>query len=197
MNKFAKEFQDVGKIDFFFSKGRKEMEKRLSAIASEIAGMTRSEYGKQAVEVVRREAADYQGKIWVTRKKPFIDRFASAWLIKRFIDKSATFGFIEDIEIEGLSKETVAYDMVGGEFTHVGDLSTFEVLIKSFGLKGKALGTMAEIVHQLDLQDEKYKNPAAEGLREILDGIRKTVKNDHEALGKGMSIFEMLYASKR
>jgi len=146
---------------------------------------------------MKRRAADYQGKRWVTRKRPFIDRIASAWLIKGFIDKKAVFGFIDESEIEGLDKDTIAFDMVGGEFTHVGDMSTFEVLLKSFGLKGKALGVVAEIVHQLDLQDEKYRNPAAEGLREILDGIRKTVKDDHEALEKGMSIFEMLYAANR
>jgi hypothetical protein len=197
LNKFDKEFQEVGKIDFFFSEGRNELEKRLKAIASEITGMTRGESINRAIGVVKRRASDYQGKTWVTRKRPFIDRVASAWLIKGFIDKRAAFGFIDESEIEGLDRDTIAFDMVGGEFTHAGDMSTFEVLLKAFGLKGKALGIIAEIVHQLDLQDEKYRNPAAEGLREILDGIRKTVKEDHEALEKGMSIFEMLYASKK
>ena len=197
LQRFAKEFQDIGKIDFFFSKGRKGLEKRLKAIASQITGRTRVESAKFAIEVIKRRASDYQGKTWVTRKRPFIDRVASAWLIKGFIDKKAAFGFIDESEIESLDKDTIAFDMVGGEFTHVGDMSTFEVLLKSFGLKDKALGVVAEIVHQLDLQDEKYRNPAAEGLREILDGIRKTVKDDHEALEKGMSIFEMLYAANR
>ena len=157
--------------------------------------MSRSKSGNQTLEVVQRHAADYQGKIWVTRKKPFIDRIASALLIKGFIDKNAVFGFIDENELEGLDKNTIAYDIIDGEFTHIGDMSTFEVLLKAFGLKGKALGMMAEIVRQLDLKDEKYKNPAAEGFRRILDGIRKTVKDDHEALEKGMSILEMLYAS--
>ena len=197
LNKFVKEFQEIGKIDFFFSKERKELEKRLEAIASEITGMSRAKSSNQALEVAQRRAADYQGKIWVTRKKPFIDRIASAWLIKGFIDKDAVFGFIDENKLESLDKNTVTYDIVGGEFTHIADMSTFEVLLKSFGLKGKALGIMAEIVHQLDLMDEKYKNSAAEGLREILDGIRKTVKDDHEALEKGMSIFEMLYAANK
>jgi hypothetical protein len=195
LQKFVKEYNDIGKVDFFFSKGRKELEKRLKAIASQITGRTRAESVKHAIEVKKRRATDYQGKTWVMRKRPFIDRVASAWLIKGFIDKKAAFGFIDESEIEGLDKDTIAFDMVGGEFTHVGDMSTFEVLLKSFGLKDKALGVMAEIVHQLDLQDEKYQNPAAEGLREILDGIRKTVKDDHKALEKGMSIFEMLYAA--
>lgn len=72
----------------------------------------------------------------------------------------------------------------------------FEVLVDSFGLRSKALGNIAEIIHQLDLNDEKFNNPAAEGLREILDGVRRTAKDDHEALDKGMIVIDMLYASK-
>lgn len=197
LNKFVKEFQDIGRIDFFSSKSRKELEQRLKTIASEITGMTRTEPDKPAVEIVKRRIPDFKGKTWVTRKRPFIDRIASAWLIRRFIDKKAAFGFIDEREIDGPDKDTIVFDMVGGEFTHVGDLCTFEVLLKSFGLKDKALVVIAEIVHQLDFQDDKYRNPAAEGLREILEGIRKTVKDDHEALEKGMGIFEMLYAANR
>ena len=195
MNKFVKEAQEIGKIDFFSSKSRRELEQRLKTMASEIADMTPGESSKPVVEVKKRRVSDYQGKRWVTRKRPFIDRVASAWLIRGFIDKKAAFGFIDECEIEGLEKDTIAFDMVGGKFTHVGDMCTFEVLLKSFGLKVKALGVLAEIVHQLDLQDDRYRNPAAEGLREILDGVRKTVKDDHEALEKGISIFEMLYAA--
>lgn len=197
LNKFLKEFQEIVRIDFFSSRGRKDMEMRLSTVAAEITGMTREEPHLQEIKVKKRRAADYQGKVWVTRKKPFIDRFASAWLIREFIDKKATFGFIDESEIESLNKDWVAYDMVGGEFTHVGNSCTFEVLVKSFGLKGKAIGRVAEIVHQLDLNDELYKHPVAEGLVAILDGIRKTVTDDHEALAKGMSVFEMLYASSK
>lgn len=195
--RIAKDFQDIAKIDFFISKGQKELERRLKTIASEIVGMVQGESVAPALEITKRHATVYQGKTWVTRKRPFIDRIASAWLIKRFIDKKAAFSFIDESEIEGLDKDSIAYDMVGAEFTHVGDMCTFEVLLKSFGLKDKALGILAEIVHQLDLQDEKYRQPAAEGLREILDGIRRTVNDDHEALDKGMNIFEMLYVANR
>jgi hypothetical protein len=196
LNKISKEFEDLGKIDFFCSKSRKEMEQRLKTVAAAVAGLTRDESINPTVEIVKRRMEDYQGKTWVTRKRPFIDRIASAWLIKGFIDKKASFGFIDENEIESLDKETIVFDMVGGQFTHVGDMCTFEVLIDAFGLKGKALGMIAEIVHQLDLQDDRYRTPAAEGVREILDGIRKTVKDDHEALKQGMSIFAMLYAAR-
>lgn len=196
LNRFVKEFQQAGGIDFFFSDARKELEKRMEVVASEIAALSRAETLKQEVEVVPRSAVNYQAKLWVTRKRPFVDRMASAWLIKRFIDKEAKFGFVEESEIEGLGQDAVSFDVRGGDFSHVGDLSTFEVLLKAFGLKEKSLGTMAEIVHQVDLKDEKFSNPAAEGLREILEGIRKTAISDHEALEKGMDIMEMLYASR-
>jgi hypothetical protein len=195
-SKSLKEFEELGKIDFFSSAARNALDLRLKVMAPEITSRSSSKSGAQTVEVVAKRASDYQGKLWVTRKRPFIDRIASAWLIKRFIDKKATFGFIDEHEAEGLGRDAVVYDMVVGEFTHVGDLCTFEVLLRAFGLKDKALGILAEIVHQLDVKDDKYKHPAAEGLRVILDGIRKTVKDDHEALEKGRGIFEMLYASK-
>lgn len=197
LNKFTKEFQDLGKIDFFSSNPRKELEQRLKHVTAIVTGLTRGESGIPTVEIVKQHAANYQGRTWVTRKRPFIDRMASAWLIKGYIDKKATFGFIDESEVEGLAKDTIVFDMVGGQFTHVGDSCTFEVLIKAFGLKDKALGIMGEIVHQLDLQDDRYRNSAAEGLKEILDGIRKTVKDDQEALEKGMGIFDMLYAAQR
>ncbi len=196
LRKIEKDFQGIVKTDFFYSDMRKELEKRLDTINTALAALTGEDNIIIPAEVVVRNVADYQGRLWVTRSKPFIDRMASAWLIKRFIDKTPTFGFADGNSLGHLDKNTIAYDIVGGEFTHVGDLCTFEVLLKAFLLKDKALVTIGEIIHQLDLNDEKYRNSAADGLRGILDGVRRTAQNDHEALEKGMSIMEMLYASK-
>lgn len=196
LNKFVKEFQQIGKIDFFSSDERKTLEERLDILAKEFEGLTGADGTIQPVEIEARQVADYQRKLWVTRKKPFIDRMASAWLIKRFIDNHAEFGFIDENDLEVQIKGSIGFDTMGGEFTHVGGMSTFEVLIAAFRLKDKALASIAEIIHQLDLHDEKFNNPAAEGLREILEGVRKTAKDDHEALQKGMSVIDMLYASK-
>jgi len=143
-----------------------------------------------------KEIDDYQDKTWATRKKPFVDRFASAWLIKKFIDKNASFTFIDEKDLENMSKDVIPFDIRGGRFTHEGDLCTFEVLTKSFNLKDKTLRKIAEIVHELDMKDEKFRTPEAKGIEDILSGIRKTVKDDHEALRKGMTIFELLYVSK-
>ena len=95
-----------------------------------------------------------------------------------------------------MGKDVVSFDIRGGRFTHAGDLCTFEVLMKAFVLKDKTLRKIAEIVHELDLKDDKFRTPAAKGIEDILSGIRKTAKDDYEALEKGMSIFEMLYVSK-
>jgi len=121
---------------------------------------------------------------------------ASAWLIKKFIDRRAAFGFIDEREIDKLDKNTSAFDVRGGEFTHSGDMCTFEVLIKAFGLKDKILKKMAEIVHDLDVRDDKYRAAEAKGLEDILSGIRKSSKDDAEALEKGIGVFEMIYVSK-
>ncbi len=146
--------------------------------------------------VVPRHAEDYQGRTWVTRRKPFVDRIASAWLVKRFIDRKAVFKFVEEKKIESIGKGSVLFDIGGGEFTHTGTLCTFETLLGSFSLKDKALKKIAEIVHELDIGDGLHQNPESKGIEEILRGIRKTANEDAEVLKRGMEVFEMLYASK-
>jgi hypothetical protein len=121
---------------------------------------------------------------------------ASAWLIQRFIDPNATFKFIEERELNTSGPDTTAFDLRNGEFTHLGDLCTFEVLVKAFGIRDKAVKQIAEIVHDLDVKDEKYNNAGTAGVEEILSGIRKACKDDGDALERGMAVFEMLYQSK-
>jgi hypothetical protein len=193
--KLAKEFEDIGKRDFFNSSMGQTMKKRIQALEAGLrdAGKKSPE---EAASVTARRIQDYQGKIWATRKNPFVDRMASAWLISRFIDPKASFTFIDEREATNLDKSTVVFDVRGGEFTHIGDLCTFEVLIKTFGIKAKAVKKMAEVVHDLDVKDEKYGKPEATGVEDILAGIRKTAKSDSDGLERGMAAFEMLYQSK-
>jgi len=121
---------------------------------------------------------------------------ASAWLIRTIIDGKASFGFIDEKDIQNIDKSAVTFDVMGGEFTHSGDMCTFEVLIRAFSLKDKILRKIAEIVHDLDMKDYKYRAEEAKGLEEILTGITRSAKNDAEALEKGMEVFDMLYVSK-
>jgi hypothetical protein len=121
---------------------------------------------------------------------------ASAWLFRRFVDSAAQFRFIDEKDIDKLSPGELAFDIQGGEFTHHGDLCTFEVVVRSFGIKDKAVRKIAEIVHDLDLKDDKYGNAAGSGIEEVLTGIRKTSKEDSDMLEKGIAVFEMMYQSR-
>lgn len=195
-NKRLKEFEEIRKIDFFSSKAGKDLKKSIGNMEKDIKAFSGAAAMEKERAVVARDIEDYQERRWVTRKRPFVDRMASAWLVKRFIDKNPVFIFIDEDETDTIRKDDVAFDIRGGEFTHAGDLCTFEALLKSFNLKGKWLKKIAEIVHELDIKDGRYANPEAEGIEDILTGIRKTNKNDTESLEKGMAVFEMLYASK-
>lgn len=193
---YVKKFEDIRKIDFFSSKIGYTLKKKIELLQSEVKGIAEPDVKRQGAIVAQKNIKDYQGKTWVTRKRPFVDRMASAWLIKKFIDKKAVFGFIDEKDMENLNKDITAFDIRNGELTHNGANCTFEVFVKAFDLKDKAVRKIAEIVHELDIKDEKYANPEIKGIEEILSGIRKTSKDDTEALEKGMAVFEMLYAAK-
>ena len=194
-DKLVKEYDGTVAVDFFHSNEGKRLVERIVYLKSQIMVLSSAE-AKKENRIQTMDIAKYQGRLWVTRRKPFIDRMASAWLIRKFIDSKAVFGFIDEKEIDALDKNSSAFDIRGGEFTHSGDMCTFEVLTKAFGLKGKILRKMSEIVHDLDMRDDKYKASEAKGLEDILSGIRKSAKDDAEALKKGMAVFEMLYVSK-
>jgi hypothetical protein len=89
----------------------------------------------------------------------------------------------------------VAFDVRGGEFTHLDDLCTFEVLVRSFGLKDPALAKIVEIVHDLDVKDDRYRRAEAAGVKEILAGVRRTAVDGDDALERGMAVFDLLYAA--
>ncbi|MBI5203577.1 MAG: chromate resistance protein [Nitrospirae bacterium] len=196
MARIGKEFEGTRAVDFFSSKAGENLKKNIKALEAGLKGISGTGAKGQKITLAQKRVEDYQGRTWATRKRPFIDRMASAWLIKKFIDSRAVFKFMDEKELAALPKEIATFDVSGGEFTHVADMCTFEVIVKSFGLKDKTLKKIAEIVHELDIKDEKYKNPEALGIEEILTGMRKTSKNDAELLEKGINVFEMLYVSK-
>lgn len=137
------------------------------------------------------DLAKYQGRRWVTRRNLHIDRLASAWLIKQFIDKRPRFYFVtEGKTIEG----AIRFDMFGAEFTHQGEDCTFETMLKQFGLvKNKGLREIAEIVHDIDLKDDKFHRLEAAGLGAIIDGLSKVLRNDRRLLQQTGIIFDGLY----
>ncbi|MBI5101413.1 MAG: chromate resistance protein [Nitrospirae bacterium] len=196
LTKALRIFEEARKTDFFTSKTGNVLRARIDALNTMIKGFAGTVTEAKAPVIRSRKLNEYQRKMWVTRKRPFIDRMASAWLISRFIDKKAAFDFIDDNNEDAAGGNAIVFDMRGGDFTHTGDLCTFEVLVRSFGLKDKALKKIAEIVHDLDMKDNKYNTAEAKGLEDILTGIRMTTHTDAEALKKGMTVFEMLYVSR-
>lgn len=187
-------YDDIRSRDFFDAALGGEIEKRIRSVEAGLRDVKDPEAAK-VPPLGRKDAKAYTGRVWVTRKRPFIDRMASAWLIRRFIDPAASFRFIDEKDLGKLGGRDIAFDMPRGEFTHHGELCTFEVLARSFGIRDKGVRKIAEIVHDLDLKDDKYGHREASGIEEVLAGIRKTMKEDADMLEKGMAVFEMLYAS--
>lgn len=137
-------------------------------------------------------ARDYQGRRWATRRNIHIDRLASAWLIKQFIDKRPRFYFVEDGQtVEG----AISFDMYGADFTHQGEDCTFETMVKRFGLTDvKGLRELGEIVHDIDLKDDKFHRLEAAGLRVIIDGLCETFRDDRKRLQQSSVIFDSVFA---
>jgi hypothetical protein len=193
--KLARELEELRRRDFFSSPLGTVIQKRLHTVQRALKALDKTSV-ESPTEIRSKRAVEYLGRAWITRKKPFIDRMASAWLIRRFIDEKAVFKFIDECELPSMGRNVTTFDIRGGEFTHVGDLCTFEVLVKSFGIRDKSVRKIAEIVHALDIKDDKYENPETAGVEDILRGIRKTAKNDVGALEQGMMVFEMIYQSR-
>ena len=150
----------------------------------------------QGIEPTRSspDRASYRARTWVTRTGIKVDRMASAWVIRRFIDPEARFKFVPAKGYEP-EKGELRFDMFDAEFAHEGDLCTFEVLVQRFGLADPALRAIAEIVHDIDLKDAKYGREEAPGVGQLVAGIAAAHPDDEARLARGAALFDDLYAS--
>jgi hypothetical protein len=140
----------------------------------------------------RKRIRAYRGRVWATRKNLWVDRMASAWLIRRFIDREARFAWLEHPRQR--PKRAIGFDFDGAQFTHVDGRVTFEVLVASFGLEGDpALGQIAQSVHYLDVGGIPV--PDARGLETMLKGVREKAKNDDALLAGASRFFDLLYCA--
>jgi hypothetical protein len=180
--------------DFFNAKGRvasflayERCQKAIRAAHGPGSKVARSNTKSGTLDLSK-----YQGRRWMTRRNLHIDRLASAWLIKQFIDKRPRFYFVAEGEtVEG----AIPFDMYGAEFTHHGEDCTFETLLKRFGLgESKALSEIAEIVHDIDLKDDKFHRLEAVGLNTIINGLSQTLRDDRKLLQQCSAIFDGLYS---
>jgi hypothetical protein len=185
-------------IDFFGAHGRQAAESLLGALAARLAEAD-ADPGADADgpsgEATAAGAAVLQDLVWVTRAGVHVDRIASAWLVRRFIDPEARFRFVPRRTAEAGPGE-VRFDMAEAEFTHEGDRCTFEVLLERAGLAGdRALAAVAEIVHDIDLKDRKFGRPEADGVRSLIAGLCAATGDDEERLRRGAAIFDDLHRS--
>jgi hypothetical protein len=127
---------------------------------------------------------------WATRPGVHVDRTACAWLIKRFIDPNAEFSFVSDAE--QIPEETSGFDMRGVKFSHKGENCSFETLLQAYDLQDRALSVIGQIVHEADLEDERFDAPEARGLDVVIRGL-SMIHDDHEMLRLTGPLYDGLY----
>ena len=137
-------------------------------------------------------AAELKNRVWVTRRGVRVDRIASAWLIRRWIDPDARFKFVDGRNYLPESGE-VRFDMFDAEFTHQGDRCTLEVMAQRVAPDDAALRSIAEIVHDIDLKDQKFGRPETEGVASLLSGLVASLEDDGRRIERGSALFEDLY----
>jgi hypothetical protein len=183
--RLMRRLEEIRRIDFFDAERRAAAEEALAAIERRL-----QKDRKEETRMLKAKP-ELRGKTWVTRPGVKIDRMASAWFIRRFVDPKARFRFA-DPATPGKAGE-VRFDMVGGDFTHEEDRCTFETLIGRIGLPDKAVRAIAEIVHDLDLKDGKFERAEAAGVRMMLDGLMARTESDDERIERALVIFDDLH----
>jgi len=171
-------------LDYFGAPGRKRAE----------AALAESEARLREREHTADPRQPWLGRTWVTRRGVQVDRIASAWFIRRFLDPSARFRFVASAD-EPRRPGEVRFDMAGGDFTHEEDRCTLEALVKRTGVRDAALNRVAQIVHDIDLKDGKFGRPEAPGLEQVLRGLTAAHGEDEARLARGFALFDDLYAS--
>ena len=190
--RLRRHLDEVVAIDFFGADGREPAE---GLVAGLEAGLNEEEDVVTATEP-KAVSEPLRNRTWVTRQGVQVDRIASAWLIRRFIDPDARFKFVPGTGYAAQPGD-LRFDMFEGEFTHRGERCTFEVLLAESGLDDPALGAIAEIIHDIDLKDGKYGRDEAAGIRTLISGIASAHNDDIQRLQRGAAVFDDLYESFR
>ncbi len=187
--KLRKMFVSLSEIDFFPGAARKQADAALQELELAVAqALTPDEPHPVEAEISRLQISDYQGRTWATRRRPWVDRMACAWLIRRFIDPRAQLLWLtspSDCPVDALG-----FDFDGATFSHVGARVTFEVLLASFGLETPELRRLGTLIHCLDVGGVQPSEAA--GMESILAGLRATILDDDQLLAAVTSVFDGL-----
>ncbi|MDX1405703.1 MAG: chromate resistance protein [Woeseiaceae bacterium] len=186
-----KRMAEIEAIDFFGAERRVAAEAALRKLNDSLSGRSHTEM-KGAGKMSEKVTGELRNRVWVTRSGVRVDRIASAWLIRRWIDPDARFKFVPGKDYAPQAGE-LRFDMFEAEFTHQGDLCTFEVLARQFRKDDAALRSIGEIVHDIDLKDGKFGRPETQGVANLLSGIVAGSDDDELRIERGSAMFEDLY----
>ena len=182
---------EIERIDFFPKQEGRALRARLAQLRAKLDQRRPAPPPHRAVL----SPADYQGRTWVTRAGVKVDRVACAWLIRRHIDSKAKFRFVDASDFARKGRE-LRFDMPEGEFTHEGDLCSFEVLCARFALVSPGLRRIGEVVHDLDIKDGRYGRPETEGVRVLIQGLVAQHASDLARIEAASTLFDALMVSE-
>jgi hypothetical protein len=180
--KLRKRYSEILNLDFFNCPDAQIVAARLTKIEQSLKPEENS------INLVRVNTTKYQNKSWVTRPRPFVDRLACIWLIRKFIDPHAVIRYSLQPEAD-----EITFDMKDADFGHQGNLCSFETMMLRFGLAEPGVKAIAQIVHELDLKDGAYISPEASGVETIIKGWLLAFFSDTELESLGIKLFEGLY----
>jgi hypothetical protein len=184
LERLTRQFREIRAVDFFDSPR-----------GHDVAMLFRRAEGpKRSRQLEILDVKQYQGKTWLTRPRPEIDRVGSAWLIARFIDREPKFVFASTLEA---IPDAIPFDMLDAEFSHHGNYCTFETLIRRFSISDKSLVKIGEMIHDADLDDARFQRVEAVGIDRVFKGWAKEGLSDQEILRRGFECFDALYVFLR
>jgi hypothetical protein len=188
VERFERRLEEVAAIDFFHAPGREAAVGLVSALRARLAAPEAN-----AEDEKDDGAASLRGRVWVTRTGVHIDRIASAWLVRRFVDLEARFKFVP---AKGYRPEPgeMRFDMFEAEFTHEGDRCTFEVLVNRLSIREPGVTALAEVVHDIDLKEAKFERPETAGIAAAVMGLCTVHQDDEARLEAGFALFDHLKA---
>jgi len=181
IERLTRKFREIRAVDFFDSPRGHDLAMLLR----------RAEGPKRLRQLETLDVKQYQGKTWLTRPRPEIDRVGSAWLIARFIDRKPKFVFAPTADA---TPDAIPFDMLDADFSHHGNYCTFETLTKRFAISDKSLAKIGEMIHDADLDDARFQRVEAVGIDRVLKGWAKEGLSDKEILRRGFECFDALYS---
>lgn len=189
------QLQAIQASDFFPGNDSAQATSALAALRREVElHISPGEPAPSSVGIERQSVDDFQGKTWATRKRPWMDRLATAWLVQRFVDKSPRFVWLDDPK--KCPKSAIGYDFDGARFTHVGDKVSFEVVAHTFGLEDDpGIRRIGELVHYIDVGGIPVDE--APGIETLVRGLQAQHAKDDELLSASVVLFDTLYAAMK